>query len=857
MLMRGRLAIVTVAAMLLSLVVPIAASTAQGPPEWPAAFSARLVPVQETGPPSQRLNLIVMCDGYQADEMDQCFEDVDRNQAVQFSVEPFRSYRHYINVYRLEIVSPDSGTRCDPDVLNAFLNTALRLGFAANCPAAALARGVTYLDALVAPRNGSQCPNTWATIGDPRCTGNQQRTLYLENVVAPALGIPANAQNLQTLAVVNTFTYGGIGGTHATATGGSPQGPLISTHELGHSLGSMADEYPYSSRTNPGNPAGNNEPGSFHHTRMTAAEMIAAQAKWFRWLGEESLAGGEICARDCLSGAIGNESGNTNGSNIWRPSSHSMMRWIGFHFDQVGREHMVARITGQRNTGQMPLGNTPVGEVPANSVLWVDPLQPKFHEMRVTWRLGGPEGAVINTGSRNLGVSGLAPGSVVHVEVRDPVGPDGIDWVRNPSTANAATNSGYNGPRFVQTRQWTVGAGTATPTPPGDVDLVVGASPTDRPVGGEEVVYVQTGHPSDRAVTVTWRLNGAIVAGSTDRTINLGALNLPSGTHQLTATVTDPASGGGTETVTWVVDNVMPTAPRTLSEPLTTLDGDVEHNVYFNEFDMLLEPQDDRTGYTDDLYVVGELRLNGDGWFNYFGFPEQPFGTPFNFSHTGKDVKALTYGSLGTGGLSKATFEQSYGPGQPNGPFVPGFGTHKVEHRAIDPAGTIGDVGEFRATVLPGDLAECTETLTGSYVRLRVSEGVVCLDGAHVDGGVSVIEGASLVAKDSTIVGEFNARGAVTVQLFGTTVTGRTHITGTTSDVTAAGNTFRALVVLTDNTQVQANERFAQYGYETGPILVGNSFGENLRCSGSNAPARDFGASNTLVGKAGGDCSGL
>ena len=52
---------------------------------------------------------------------------------------------------------------------------------------------------------------------------------------------------MQTLAIFNTFTYGGIGGTQATTSGGSPQGPLISTHELGHSLGQMADEYPYTS----------------------------------------------------------------------------------------------------------------------------------------------------------------------------------------------------------------------------------------------------------------------------------------------------------------------------------------------------------------------------------------------------------------------------------------------------------------------------------------------------------------------------------------------------------------------------------------------------------------------------------
>ena len=35
-----------------------------------------------------------------------------------------------------------------------------------------------------------------------------------------------------------------------------------------------------------------------------------------------------------------------------------MMRWLGFDFDQVGLEHMVARVSGLRNSGQMNVQNT-------------------------------------------------------------------------------------------------------------------------------------------------------------------------------------------------------------------------------------------------------------------------------------------------------------------------------------------------------------------------------------------------------------------------------------------------------------------------------------------------------------------
>ena len=83
---------------------------------------------------------------------------------------------------------------------------------------------------------------------NPCETGNQAHNRILDSYVMPVLGIPRTSQNVQTLAIFNTFTYGGIGGTQATTSGGSPQGPLISLHELGHSLGTMADEYPYSSR---------------------------------------------------------------------------------------------------------------------------------------------------------------------------------------------------------------------------------------------------------------------------------------------------------------------------------------------------------------------------------------------------------------------------------------------------------------------------------------------------------------------------------------------------------------------------------------------------------------------------------
>jgi hypothetical protein len=774
-----------------------------------APGDATVVPLQITGPPADRLNLVVMGDGYTASEMQKFRDDVDRNLNVQWSVEPFRSYRNYFNIYRLEIESQDSGISCDPDDGNIRRNTPLRLNYTNVCPADPLARGITYGPAL---QSGGGCPTApTAGLGDPRCSGTQQHNKYLAIYLAP-LGV--TGQNVQTLALANTFTYGGIGGTQATTSGGSPQGPLISTHELGHSLGQLADEYPYSSRDviKPCYTGG--EPGSFHHTiRTSVQDMIDTQFKWWRWMGEESLSGGTIGLH---------EGGNTFPCGVRRPSEHSMMRWIGFHFDQIGREHMTYRITGRRNANAMSLQHTPLGQVGPADVLWVETQHPKYHELTVTWSVNGV--AVPSTGnSRNFDLEGrgLVAGDVVQVTVKDQT-----PFVRDPAF--------LDGPRMTQTRQWTVGT-PLTPTPVTAAFTL--STQTDRAVGGDDVVYVETTHPTDRVLDVTWRLNGVEVANGNRRNFDLGVLAPAPGTHTLSATVSDPA-GGATETRTWTVDNTLPTAPRTLSQPLTTLGGPPlpEHNVYFGEFDMRLDPQDDQPGF-----VVGELRENGDGWFNYFGFPDEPFGTPFTFSHSGKVVKALTYGNLGTGGLSKAAFEQTFPE------FEPGYGTHSIEHRAIDASGNIGTPGLFKATVLPGASPACTTTITGKRKSgLTVESGVTCIAGATIDGPVTVEPGASLVVSDgSQLHRGLHAVDAAVVHVFGASVNRNTNISGTTGDLIIAGSEFNKLVITGNK------------GSSYGVAILGNRIADKLICNDNDPGVTDFGAPNDVGRKAAGDCAEL
>ncbi|MBF8187037.1 peptidase [Nonomuraea sp. K274] len=622
---------------LLTGAVPAVASSAE-------VGSATVVPLQVTGPPEDRLNLIILGDGYTAEEMQQFRDDVDKHLNVQWSIEPFRSYRDYFNVYMIEVVSGVSGISCDPDDGNVRRDTPLKLQYASTCPAEPNARGVTF------------------------GPGGQQA---LEQYVSMIPGV--TAENRQTLSIANTSTYGGIGGRNATTTGQAPQGPLVSPHELGHSLGGLQDEYPYSARNVPGGAHPDTEPTSIHHTRLTTKEMRKQQSKWYRWLGEESLSGGAIDRY---------ESGLTRSSNVWRPSEHSIMRWIGFHFDQVGRERMIERISGRRDVAQLALHSTPTDEpVYPEDVLWVETMHPLYHELTVTWAVNGK--TVKKTGnSRNLDLEahGVRAGDTVTVTVSDDT-----EDVRDPAVAD--------GGALTQTREWTISESTSPAPSTSSAVEFTSSTATTHPVGGQDVVYVETTHPRDRVLDVTWTLDGkALPNPHNSRNLDLGKLRLAPRTYELKATVSDPeAPGAPAGTLTWTVDNVVPEATFELSEPASATAGTrarPPHYVFPEWFEMGLEATDDQEGY-----VVIEFRLDGDGWFNYHGWPDAPEGTPYRFTPSGTVIKEIAYGSLGTGGLTKAPFEQSY----PD--FEPGYGRHEIEYRAIDAAGNISAPKKFTVTV--------------------------------------------------------------------------------------------------------------------------------------------------------------
>ncbi|MFE5947829.1 M64 family metallopeptidase [Streptomyces sp. NPDC056480] len=583
-----------------------------------------VVPVQTTGPADRRFNLVFMGDGYTAAEMPAFRADLDRHLNTLWSIEPFASYRSYVNVWAVEAPSAESGVDCDPGLDAPARDTALDMGFWGGC--------------------------------NP---GSVQRLLTVDSRKAAALAdlVPGTSgANRQIVALAHSSTYGGAGGGYATASGGNALSSLITPHEIGHSLGGLQDEYDYYARGVPGGTYSGPEPSSAHHTLLTERQMSGQRAKWWRWLGEESEAGGVIGRH---------EGGMYSTKGVWRPSRHSLMKTLGYAFDQVEREVMVRAISAKVNLVQDHTPNTsPVG---ADRTLWVDTLHPVGGALTVTWRLDGRTLPTRGARTVDLRTLRLSPGThTLTATVTDPT-----PFVRDPAVRASTA--------LTRTVAWTVDPALTTERD-GTAAAFTGHTPLGAPVGARSVVHADTTHTVDRTPAVRWRLDGRTVAtGPNDRDLDLRSHTMTSGTHTLTARI-----AGTQEELSWTVDARPATTSYELSKPLRTAGrhGRPVEYVYGGPFTMRLTGRDDQEGA-----VVSQFRVDGDGWYTYYGWPTDA-DAPFRFSPGGTVIDDLVYGKLGR---SRAV---------PWDDATPDYGTHRIEYRTIDAAGNVGRTGEFLVTLV-------------------------------------------------------------------------------------------------------------------------------------------------------------
>ncbi|MFJ7586420.1 M64 family metallopeptidase [Streptomyces sp. NPDC097617] len=278
----------------------------------PAKSAGRLSPAEraadgevtkmiDNGSTADRLDVVVIGDGYTAAELGRFHTDAEQKWAEVSAVEPYTTYRNLFNVWTVDAVSHDSGVSGDPDPATV-RDTALGSYF-------------------------------WCE--------NIERLLCVDQPKVDAYVAKAPAADL-VIVLSNSAKYGGAGYNEpsatlgyegiSTASAGHPKSGQVAIHETGHSLGKLADEYFY-----PGVPEyekyAGPEPAESNSSALPAERMAARRAKWYRWLGEESPDGGTVGAY---------EGGNYFVTGLYRPTDNSLMRVLGKPFNLPGVESMIA-----------------------------------------------------------------------------------------------------------------------------------------------------------------------------------------------------------------------------------------------------------------------------------------------------------------------------------------------------------------------------------------------------------------------------------------------------------------------------------------------------------------------------------
>jgi IgA Peptidase M64/Peptidase M64 N-terminus len=184
-----------------------------------APGAGRAWAVIENGPPRDKVDLLLLGDGYTAAEMGKWHADARRLTDILFSVSPFKERKADFNVWAIDTPSEESGVARPSDGVHR--HSALRAAY----------------DAF----------------------GSERYVLAFDNkrVRETAASAPYDVMEI----VVNGRKYGGGGifNLHATVAADNAFTPYVFVHEFGHHFAGLADEY-YTSDVAYGSAAERSEP---------------------------------------------------------------------------------------------------------------------------------------------------------------------------------------------------------------------------------------------------------------------------------------------------------------------------------------------------------------------------------------------------------------------------------------------------------------------------------------------------------------------------------------------------------------------------------------------------------------------
>ncbi|MFD9824825.1 M64 family metallopeptidase [Streptomyces violascens] len=314
-----------------------------------AAADGEVSKMIDNGSTADRLDIVIVGDGYTADQLDQFHVDAKEKWGEITGVEPYTTYQNLFNVWTVDAVSAQSGVSGDP------------------------AQGDVKDTAL-----GSYF---W-------CDGIERLLCIDQNKVDSYVAKAPQADLVIVLA--NSAKYGGAGYNEpsktlgyegiSTASAGNAKSGQVAIHETGHSLGKLADEYFYP-----------DTPGYEHYSGpeadqsnisvLTADQMAADRTKWYRWLGETSPDGGTVGAY---------EGGGYYVTGLNRPTDGSIMRILGKPFNLPGVEAMIAGFYRHASIAT-PSTSTARTLRPSDTARVVVPRLAGARQLTVRWYLDGRE----------------------------------------------------------------------------------------------------------------------------------------------------------------------------------------------------------------------------------------------------------------------------------------------------------------------------------------------------------------------------------------------------------------------------------------------------------------------------------
>lgn len=272
-----------------------------------------------TGPATNRVDFLIMGDGYTAAQSAKFNTDATNIASNFFLISPYSVYQNYFNIYNLFTPSSQSGADHPP------YNPSCGY-YDPNCC------GDSGM--LTDPIHG-QMVNT--AFDSRFCVNKIHRLLDVNKskVMAAAAAVP----DWDTiLVIVNDATYGGSGGiplvisTHSAAT-------QIAQHEFGHSFVNLADEYESSS---PGYPPCSDITSPACESNVTDVTN-RLQIKWNPWiLPTTPIPTPETSTYTGLVGLF--EGARYFSTGMYRSGLNCIMRSLGSPFCQVPSQSFVMKL---------------------------------------------------------------------------------------------------------------------------------------------------------------------------------------------------------------------------------------------------------------------------------------------------------------------------------------------------------------------------------------------------------------------------------------------------------------------------------------------------------------------------------